>query len=90
MSKNAITTPERLEDDTLEASLRPKRLADFVGQRQELDNLSIFISAAKERGEAGCARERKTPCPGLAGKPDARKHKCGFVRKGLPPYPRIR
>ena len=47
-----ITTPERTEDDALEASLRPKRLADFVGQRQELDNLSIFISAAKDRGEA--------------------------------------
>jgi Holliday junction DNA helicase RuvB len=49
---NSITTPERTEDDALESSLRPKRLADFVGQRQELDNLSIFISAARERGEA--------------------------------------
>ena len=53
MSKaNSITTPERTEDDALEASLRPKRLADFVGQKQELDNLSIFIEAAKARGEA--------------------------------------
>ncbi len=53
MSKaTSITTPERIDDDTLEASLRPKTLADFVGQRQELDNLSVFIKAAKERGEA--------------------------------------
>src|ERR1700683_3415567 len=47
-----IVTPERLKDDALEASLRPKRLADFVGQRQLRDNLSVFIAAAKDRGEA--------------------------------------
>ena len=29
-----ITSPEKLGDDNLEASLRPKRLADFVGQQQ--------------------------------------------------------
>jgi Holliday junction DNA helicase RuvB len=47
-----IVTPERTEDDSLEASLRPKRLADFVGQQQARENLSIFIQAAKARGEA--------------------------------------
>src|SRR5258708_2710 len=47
-----LVTPERSEDDTLEASLRPKRLADFVGQQQARENLSIFIDAAKDRGEA--------------------------------------
>src|SRR6266567_4564989 len=47
-----LVTPERSEDDTLEASLRPKRLADFVGQQQARENLSIFIDAAKARGEA--------------------------------------
>jgi Holliday junction DNA helicase RuvB len=53
MSKaSSITSPARTEDDALEASLRPKTLADFVGQRQELDNLSVFIRAAQERGEA--------------------------------------
>ena len=40
------------EDDALEASLRPKRLADFVGQQQARENLSVFIEAAKARGEA--------------------------------------
>src|ERR1700744_1435418 len=50
--KNRIVTPERMEDDTLESSLRPKRLADFVGQQQARENLSIFIDAAKARGEA--------------------------------------
>ncbi len=49
---NKLTSPERQEDDTLEASLRPKRLADFVGQQQARENLSIFIDAAKARAEA--------------------------------------
>src|ERR1700759_2916247 len=47
-----ITAPERLEDDTLEASLRPKVLADFVGQQQARENLKVFIDAARARGEA--------------------------------------
>jgi len=47
-----IVAPERSEDDTLEVSLRPKRLADFVGQQQARENLSIFIDAAKARAEA--------------------------------------
>src|SRR2546423_3842505 len=47
-----IVTPERSEDDSLEASLRPKRLADFVGQQQARENLAVFIDAAKARAEA--------------------------------------
>ena len=47
-----IVTPERLDDDALESSLRPKRLADFVGQQQARENLSVFIDAARARGEA--------------------------------------
>ena len=50
--KNPLITPERNEDDVLESSLRPKRLAEFVGQAQARENLSIFIQAAKSRGEA--------------------------------------
>lgn len=47
-----LVTPERAEEDSLEASLRPKRLSEFVGQQQARENLSIFIEAAKARGEA--------------------------------------
>ena len=47
-----IVAPERGEDDALEASLRPRRLAEFVGQKQARDNLSVFMQAARERGEA--------------------------------------
>jgi Holliday junction DNA helicase RuvB len=39
------------EDATLDTTLRPKRLADFVGQPKLKDNLSIAIAAAKQRAE---------------------------------------
>jgi Holliday junction DNA helicase RuvB len=35
-----------------EAALRPARLADFVGQKPVRENLSVFIEAAKARGDA--------------------------------------
>jgi holliday junction DNA helicase RuvB len=38
-------------DDELDRSLRPSRLADFVNQEQVTEQLSIFIEAAKRRGE---------------------------------------
>src|SRR6201996_40359 len=47
-----IVAPERGEDDTLESSMRPKRLSEFVGQKQARENLSVFIEAAKAREEA--------------------------------------
>jgi holliday junction DNA helicase RuvB len=47
-----LVTAERREDDGAEASLRPQRLSDFVGQQQARANLTIFIEAARARGEA--------------------------------------
>jgi Holliday junction DNA helicase RuvB len=47
-----LVTPERREEDAAEASLRPQRLADFVGQEQARKNLSVFIEAARARHEA--------------------------------------
>src|SRR5438045_6278164 len=47
-----IVTPERREDDIADASLRPQRLSEFVGQQQARQNLSVFIGAARKRGEA--------------------------------------
>jgi Holliday junction DNA helicase RuvB len=46
-----VVTAERREEDALEASLRPRRLAEFVGQKQARENLMVFIEAAKARGE---------------------------------------
>lgn len=38
--------------DDLAASIRPKRLADFIAQDALKQNLSVFISGARGRGEA--------------------------------------
>ena len=43
------TTPE---EEAAFASLRPERLADFVGQRELVERLRITLEAAKARGEA--------------------------------------
>src|SRR6202789_4666898 len=40
------------EEEQYEAGLRPRRLADFTGQANLKENLSIAIEAAKKRGEA--------------------------------------
>jgi Holliday junction DNA helicase RuvB len=47
-----LVTPERIEDDGAETSLRPQRLSEFVGQQQARSNLTIFIEAARGRREA--------------------------------------
>ncbi len=40
------------KEDSYEKSIRPKRLGEFIGQRKIIENLSVFIKAAKQRGEA--------------------------------------
>jgi len=47
-----LVTPERREEDAAETSLRPQRLNEFIGQQQARANLSVFIEAARTRGEA--------------------------------------
>ena len=52
MTRTEITTPEALpEESSAEASLRPSRLDEFVGQLQVKESLQIAIDAAKQRGE---------------------------------------
>ena len=43
---------ERQEDDAAEASLRPRSLDEFIGQKASRENLSIFIQASRARGDA--------------------------------------
>lgn len=43
---------ERSDHDALEAGIRPQSLSDFTGQPQVVENLDIFIRAAKKREEA--------------------------------------
>ena len=40
------------EEQSAEQELRPQALADFSGQPKIVENLRIFIEAAKQRGEA--------------------------------------
>ncbi len=40
------------EEKVIEQSLRPKSLSDFSGQQKITENLNVFITAAKKRGEA--------------------------------------
>src|SRR5215472_8407789 len=47
-----MVSPERRSDDVGDTALRPQSLTDFVGQQQARKNLSIFIEAARKRGEA--------------------------------------
>ena len=47
-----LVTAERSEEDAADSSLRPQRLAEFVGQQQARSNLAVFIEAAKTRKEA--------------------------------------
>jgi Holliday junction DNA helicase RuvB len=47
-----LVTPERRDDDSAETSLRPQRLAEFIGQQQARANLAVFIEAARTRREA--------------------------------------
>jgi len=51
MTDNPILTPRRQADDA-DAALRPKTLAEFVGQEAARENLSVFIESARQRGEA--------------------------------------
>lgn len=41
-----------MEDNTIEYSLRPRYLAEYIGQKQAKENLKIYIEAAKLRKEA--------------------------------------
>ena len=53
MKKTTVTDPEiKEEDKKFEQTLRPSLITEFVGQNRITDNLHVFISAAKKRGEA--------------------------------------
>lgn len=47
-----LSTPEFLEEDANEASIRPLSLKEFTGQAPVRANLSVFIEAARNRGDS--------------------------------------
>jgi len=50
-SPRRLVTPE-IRGDDMDASLRPQRLSEFIGQDKARANLSVFIEAAAARKEA--------------------------------------
>ncbi|MBI1203108.1 MAG: Holliday junction branch migration DNA helicase RuvB [Rhodopseudomonas sp.] len=52
MSSNPRLVAGDKRDDDVDASLRPQKLAEFIGQEKARANLSVFIEAAKARQEA--------------------------------------
>ena len=53
MTDERIVNPEQTNDEAaFEANIRPRRLDEYVGQARVKENLSVFIRAAQERGEA--------------------------------------
>lgn len=50
-NQELVTTSSILPEDSAEASLRPRTLTEYIGQKKAKDNLYVFINAAKMRGE---------------------------------------
>lgn len=52
MDERVLQSGTQKDDVSLDVSLRPKSLTDFIGQKDLKEKLSIFTQAAKLRGEA--------------------------------------
>ena len=53
MTEDRIIAPVATrEDDAVEASIRPRRLDEYLGQQPVREQMQIYIEAAKGRGEA--------------------------------------
>lgn len=50
-TQRVVTPQSRAEDEALDLSLRPRRLAEYIGQDRVKENLKIFIEAARARNE---------------------------------------
>lgn len=50
--EDRMVSPETILDDhQMEVSLRPRTLDEYIGQKKAKENLSVFIEAARMRGE---------------------------------------
>ncbi len=50
--KRTIETSLTEEDIKIEGSLRPQKLTDYIGQKKAKENLTVYIEAAKQRGDS--------------------------------------
>ena len=51
-TERLVTAQARAEDQALDRAIRPRRLAEYVGQPAVVEQMEIFIEAARRRGEA--------------------------------------
>lgn len=51
MTSEPLDPKLKSEDKEIELSIRPKSLAEFIGQKKLKDQLDVFIRAARQRGE---------------------------------------
>jgi len=49
---STITSPHKFSEDEIESTLRPRTFEEFIGQKKIVENLKVFIEAARKRGEA--------------------------------------
>ena len=47
-----VTAAPQTDDEAFDRAVRPKRLADYIGQLAVKTQMEIFIEAARRRGEA--------------------------------------
>ena len=52
MAERIVSAKPHTQDGTLDLSLRPKKLSEYIGQDKVKGNLSIAIAASKKRGES--------------------------------------
>ena len=53
MTEIHITDPTPFDDDSaVEKSLRPSQFDEFIGQKELVDNLKLYIEASNTRGDA--------------------------------------
>jgi Holliday junction DNA helicase RuvB len=50
MRDELLASDDGGEDGEIEVTLRPRRLAEFVGQRELKDKLEVILGAARRRG----------------------------------------
>lgn len=49
--RNPLVNPD-IKEEAFEETVRPSSIDDFIGQKKVINNLSVFIQAAKKRGDA--------------------------------------
>ena len=51
-NKERIISGEKLEVDTIDDNIRPQKLDEYIGQDEVKENITVFVEAAKIRGES--------------------------------------